>query len=336
MNDAYPLPGTLSRRGLLAGGIGLGALAALSACGSDPRERDGAAPAPAHTVTWTDARGEKVKISPATKTVVAQSSAAAALLDAGYRVAGAYGELTPTNGTLGYQAGRLDTAELTVIGRKYGQFNMEEYAAMAPDLLIDMCYDNKTLWYVPKADVEQVEQLAPTLAIQTLDKDLPGMIGQFMRLSKDLGGDTSGAKVQEAKSDYQKALAAVRSAAEANPKVRVVAMSSSDTNVYFVDPDQVPDVSYLRELGATVPEIKAQPRMTFRTESWERAADHPADVILYDARVPKPTNAAWSNLPAVKAGQVHPWYAAAPYSYRSYAEVYRAYAKAIRKARVVT
>lgn len=30
----------------------------------------------------------------------------------------------------------------------------------------------------------------------------------------------------------------------------------------------------------------------------------------------------WASLPAVKAGQVHVWYAGAPYSYREYADIY--------------
>jgi iron complex transport system substrate-binding protein len=268
--------------------------------------------------------------------VVAQSSAAAALLDAGYQVKAAYGELTPKNGKLDYQAGQLDLSKLTVIGRTYGQFDVEKYAGVDPDLLIDMCYDNKTLWYVPKNDVEQVEQVAPTLGIRATGLDLPGMIDQFMRLSKDLGGDTEGAAVSRAKATYDDALAAVRSAAKTNPRPRVVVMSSSTTNVYIADPEQSPDIGYLRELGVTVPEIKAPAGMVFVTASWERAADRPADVILYDARVPRPTNAAWSRLPAVRAGQVYPWYAAAPYSYRSYGSVYAALAPKLRDARVVT
>jgi len=324
----------LSRRGLLAGGLGVGALAVLSACGSSSEKTS--AKKNGQTVTWTDARGKKIQLSSATGNVVAQSSAAAALLDAGYQVKAAYGELTPKNGKLDYQAGQLNLSDLTVIGRTYGQFDVEKYAGVDPDLLIDMCYDNKTLWYVPKNDVDEVEQLAPTLGIQTLDLDLPGMIDQFMRLSKDLGGDTEGAAVQQAKTAYDDALAAVRTAAKANPKLRVVAMSSSSTNVYFVDAEQSPDIAYLRTLGVTVPEIKAPSRAVFLEDSWERAGDHPADVILYDARVPRPTNAAWSRLPAVKAGQVFPWYAAAPYSYRSYGEVYGALAPKLHAARVLT
>ena len=332
--DRRSIPASaLSRRSLLAGSLGLGAMAALSACGSSsghPAAKKGGG-----AVVWTDARGKRIPLSSATKNVVAQSSAAAALLDAGYQVAAAYGELTPKNGKLDYQAGRLDLAKLTVIGRTYGQFDVEKYAGVDPDLLVDMCYDDKTLWYVPKNDVDQVEQLAPTLGIRATGLDLPGMIDQFMRLSKDLGGDTEGAAVSQAKAAYDDALAAVRAAAKANPKPRVVVMSSSTTNVYIADPEQSPDIGYLRELGVTVPEIKAPAGMVFVTASWERAADYPADVILYDARVPRPTNPAWSRLPAVRAGQVYPWYAAAPYSYRSYGSVYAALAPRLRSARVV-
>ncbi|MFD2349903.1 ABC transporter substrate-binding protein [Nonomuraea ferruginea] len=61
--------------------------------------------------------------------------------------------------------------------------------------------------------------------------------------------------------------------------------------------------------------------------SWENADKYEADVILVDARAQsmkagemakKPT---WSELPAVKAGQVYPWRAAERYSYLGYAKV---------------
>ena len=48
--------------------------------------------------------------------VVAQSSAAAALWDFGFKVKGAYGELKTTDGKLDFQAGNLQLSEITVIG----------------------------------------------------------------------------------------------------------------------------------------------------------------------------------------------------------------------------
>lgn len=52
------------------------------------------------------------------------------------------------------------------------------------------------------------------------------------------------------------------------------------------------------------------------------------------ARAPA-TSGAWTRLPAVRAGQVHPWYPAAPYSYRTYAPLYRDIAARLATAHVL-
>lgn len=62
-------------------------------------------------------------------------------------------------------------------------------------------------------------------------------------------------------------------------------------------------------------------------------------MIIYDAReLPKIPEAVrsigtWTALPAVKAGQVYPWYPAAPYSYRTYAPLYRSVVRWLKSSR---
>jgi len=146
-------------RGPLAAATAL-VLLALTACGASTDAAEGESDAKTDFV-HQDARGKTVEIEGIPETVVAQASAAAALWDNGYQVAGVYGDLPePPN----YLTGNLDVSETKVVGKAWGEFNVEEYAAMNPDLLIDMTFDGKTLWYTGEVE-EQVSKLAPTLAM---------------------------------------------------------------------------------------------------------------------------------------------------------------------------
>ena len=93
----------LGRRTFLAG-LGALSVATLVGCnasadgGPGPEAEKGAAT----SFSWTDARGRVVEFALPATTVVAQSSVAATLLDFGYQVAGAYGDLKPIDGKLSY------------------------------------------------------------------------------------------------------------------------------------------------------------------------------------------------------------------------------------------
>jgi hypothetical protein len=101
----------LSRRTLLAG---LAATPVLTACGrAEPGTGDPTASSVPARFTYTDARGTTIDLDQVPTSVVAQSSAAAALWDAGFRVKGAYGELQAKDGKLDYQAGNLDLSQIS-------------------------------------------------------------------------------------------------------------------------------------------------------------------------------------------------------------------------------
>ena len=193
-------PDLLDRRRFL---LGLGAATALVMTGCNASAgagSDAASPTGGNAgFAWTDARKKAIDLPAVPSTVVAQSSAAAALWDFGFRVAGAYGELgTDANGRLDYQAGNLDLSEITVIGKTYGEFDIEKYAAMNPDLLLDLSFDDKTLWYVPEKSLAQVEKIGPTLGMTMLNLDLLQITENFSKLAGELGADQDAAAVTEA------------------------------------------------------------------------------------------------------------------------------------------
>jgi iron complex transport system substrate-binding protein len=330
----------LSRRGFLQGIGAAGALLGLAACGSGSGNGSNHKDAGAgDAFRYTDARGQAIDLAKRPTRVVAQSSAAASLWDVGFHVDGVYGELRATNGQLDYQAGSIDLGKVTVIGKTYGEFNIEQYAALRPQLLIDLCYVGKDLWYVPADEAAKIYSLAPSLGVPMRNQAVPQVIAEFMKLAAALGADPATPEIRSAQADYDAAVAAIKSAAR--PDVRVVAISRAADKLWVCDPRQTSDLKHLLSLGVNIVGPHAKPDAYFDQLSWEQIGRYPADVILYDAReAPNVTAAAakmptWTGLPAVKAGQVYPWRPAAPFSYKSYAPLYRAIAQHLREARVV-
>lgn len=333
-------PRPTARRTQIAAMAALLAASVLTACSgdTDPDARDEAEDdslaecqpaAPAGTFSYTDGRGKKIQLDAIPSTVVAQSSVAAALWDAGYQVDGVYGEVPdePLEGDR--QLGSLDTSEIDVIGKTYGEFDADAYALMDPDLLIDYTFDEKSLWYVPAKQAKQIEGLAPSVGVSGTPKSIDEAIAGFVDLAGRLGADTTcNEEVNGAKADYQEAIDELSTQAEDEP-LEVLVASATEDEFYPVNPSTLPETRTLSEAGLNLVEPAAKPSDIFEALSWEQASDFAsADVILFDGRATPSVRKTlegidtWANLPAVKAGQVYTWYAGAPYSYQEYADIF--------------
>ncbi|RKR88645.1 iron complex transport system substrate-binding protein [Micromonospora pisi] len=333
----------LTRRGFLQGVGATGVLLGLAACGdSGSTSVDGDGPSGAgQSFRYTDGRGRTVELAARPTRVVAQSSAAAALWDAGFQVAGVYGELGTTDGKLNYQAGNIDVTKVEVVGKTYGEFNLERYAALRPELLVDLSFDDKSLWYVPESSADKVYALAPSIGMKMPGLDLPAIIDNFMTLAGQLGADPDAAPVKAARSEYDAAVNEVRPAITAKPGLRIAAISRDPDKLYIADPNAHPDLKHLASLGATfvTPSRQMKPGEYFEEISWEQVGRYPADMIIFDGReVPGVAETAgkiptWTNLAAVRADQVFRWRPAAPYSYAATAPIYREVAGWLNKAK---
>ena len=313
---------TLGRRSLLAG---LAALPVVFAgCGREaagPQAASGSAPA---GFRYTDARGKVIDLASTPTVVVAQSSAAAALWDAGYQVEGAYGELKTTGGKLDFQAGNLDLGRLSVIGSTYGEFDVEKYAALGPQLLIDLSFDDKTLWYVDTKVEAKITALAPTLGMHMLGRGLVEVIEAFTALAQQLGASPDASTA--AKTAFETESAGLKTALAAFAGKTVMPVSRDATKVYVGNPDQNPDLSYLKSLGVTFVPYQGKATDYFQEISYEELSSYSGDVIIDDVRGRSVNQAAddqptWKAMPAVTAGKVFDWKPAAPYSYAAYVEI---------------
>lgn len=325
------------------------ALTALSACSgdTDPGAQDkdddtlaDCQPAkPAGTFSYTDGRGKKIELDEIPTTVVAQSSVAAALWDAGYQVDGVYGEVPDKPLPNDRQLGSVDTAGMKVIGKTYGEFDAEAYGQMQPDLLVDYTFDGKSLWYVPAKQAKQILDLAPSVGVSGAPQSIDEAIATFIDLAGRLGVDTKcDEDIVEAKDDYQEAIDEIGEVTQ-EKSLEVLVVSATAEDFYPVNPGRLPETRTLADAGVTLMEPAKKPSDIFEQLSWEKAADFAdADVVLLDSRVTPQLRKTlegidtWANLPAVKAGQVYDWYAGAPYSYQAYAEIFDELADNLEKS----
>ncbi|WP_037606340.1 ABC transporter substrate-binding protein [Streptacidiphilus rugosus] len=338
-----------SRRHVLAAGgvAGLGAL--LAACGSagHPTGRstaagsgDGAAPSATAPWTFTDDRGRRTTLTATPTRVVAYTGTAAALHDFGVtdRLVGVFGPTRLADGKPDPMAGALDVSRLTVLGNAWGEFDLEKYAALRPQLLVTDMWQPDQLWYVPDASKDRIAALAPTAGLAIAKVQLPEPLRRHEELAALLGADLKADSVVAAKRRFQQAVETVRRAARARGGLKVLAASASADLLYVSDPSVYPDLSYYRSLGVGLITPDRVQGGFFESLSWENADKYRADLILLDSRssalqpkdlTGRPT---WQRLPAVKAGQVVPWLSEARFSYAGCAPLVEQLAAAIDRA----
>ncbi|WP_329130455.1 ABC transporter substrate-binding protein [Streptomyces sp. NBC_01476] len=346
------MPG-ISRRGVLAAGGSLGLGALLAACGSDSPDSGagsakggtttGAAPTtPGGPWSFTDDRKQTAKKGSTPAKLVAYIGSAAALHDYGIECTGVFGPTTLKNGSPDAQAGGVDVHKVTVIGNTWGEFNIEKYAALSPDLLISHMYEAPTLWYVPDESAKKILALAPSVGINVAGVPLTTPLQRYAELASSLGADMSSGPNAAQKARFEKASADLRAAVKAHPGIKVLASSASADSFYVSTPAAACDLSYYKSLGVDFIVPDKVEGGFFETLSWETADKYKADVVMLDNRTatlqPKDLTAkpTWAQLPAVKAGQVLGWPSEPIFSYDKCAAQIEVLTQAITSAKKVS
>ncbi|ATL26707.1 ABC transporter substrate-binding protein [Streptomyces formicae] len=327
----------LNRRGVITAGGALGVGALLTACGGGKEKRSGG-----DTRAWRfkDDRGKTATAERLPKNIVAFVSTAAALHDYGIECTGVFGPSEHIDGKPNPQAGDLDLTELTSLGTAWGQFNIEKYAALEPDLLISNMFPAPALWFVPEESREKIASLAPSVGINGARVSLEQPLKRYTELATSLGADLETDKVRAAKARFQKAERTLRKAAAAGRGLKVLAMTGDADQMYVAVPDSYCDLNYFKDLGIEFVEGEKSDEWGFwEFLSWENADKYHADLIMIDNRTTalppeelakKPT---WARLPAVKAGQTVAWSMEERYSYAGYAPVLEGLATAVEKSK---
>ncbi len=330
--------GQVSRRGLLAAGaVGIGAL--VAGCGRHSDTESGQ-----RRWSFVDDRGKKVVADKRPQRIIAYVGTAAALYDLGLgdRIVGVFGPTRLKDGKPDQQAGNLDISRVTILGNAWGEFDIEKYASLRPDLLVTNMYEKNSLWFVPDDSKQKILKLAPCIALNTAHVSLPKPMHRYLQLAQELGADLSAKAVTQAKSRYEAAVTALRAAAGGNRQIKVLAGSASRDLFYVSDPRVYADLSYFRDLGVDFVVPNKVTGGFFENLSWEQANKYPADLIMLDDRTaglqPKDlkSNPTWTSLPAVRAGQITPWLSEPRFSYAGLAPRIELLAKAVRSAHKVS
>ncbi|MDX3235405.1 ABC transporter substrate-binding protein [Streptomyces sp. ME03-5709C] len=341
----------LTRRGLLAAGGATALGAFLAACGSSGSKSGSAGAAPsgaARSGPWsfTDDQPKKLSAPRTPKRIVAFTGTAAALVDLGLdqQIVGVFGETETADGTADPQAGDVDVNKVTIIGNAYGEFDVEKYAALQPDLMVTHMYDPGAFWYVPNESKDKIFKVNPNVAAITVARvPITQPIEHYANLAASLGADLNARKVTDAKARFEAASDAVCSAVKAAGGIRVLACSASADLFYASNPEISTDLMYFAQLGVdiVVPN-KLDGGGYYESLSWENADKYPADLLLLDDRstalqpkdlTGKPT---WAQLPAVKANQITPWSSVPRFSHAGVAPLLEQLAKAIQAAKKVS
>jgi iron complex transport system substrate-binding protein len=327
---------------LTAGGA-LGLTTLLGGCGGGSDAPSGAGTSSGGTWSFTDDRGQQATAAARPQRVVAYTGTAAALHDfgVGSQIAGVFGPTKLADGKADPLAGELDISKVAILGNAWGEFNVEQYAALRPELLVTNMYEPNALWYVPDESKDKIVALAPSVALGVAKVTLAKVLQRYADLATSLGADLQAAKVAADKARFDKANETLRRAAAANGGLKVLAASASPDLLYASEPGIYADLSHFKELGV---DIIVPDKVTggfFENLSWENADKYPADLILLDSRTtalqPKDltTKPGWAQLPAVKANQITPWLSEPRFSYAGCAPLVESLAAAVQKAKKV-
>ncbi|NUR69907.1 MAG: ABC transporter substrate-binding protein [Hamadaea sp.] len=333
---------TFSRRGLLSAAGALGLAALTSACGSD--DQPSSTPSGGGAWSFTDDRGQQAATPSRPQKIVTFIGSAAALYDFGVsdQIVGVFGPTKTADGKPDVQAGDFPVDKAEILGNVWGEFNVEKYAALRPDVLITNMYSKDALWYVPDESKDKIVPLAPTVGINAARTPLNKIIERYADLAGSLGADLTAAKVTDAKTRFE-ATAKKLGEAGKSTGLKVLACSAAADLFYASNPGMNSDIMYFKELGVDVivPD-KLDDLGYFESLSWENAGKYAADVLLLDNRsstlqpkdlTGKPT---WNQLPAVKAGQIVGWNSEPRFSYAGSAGVLEQLANALTSAKKVS
>jgi iron complex transport system substrate-binding protein len=325
------MPGTITRRDVLKT---LLAAPLLAACGGAGPSATSSGPA----WSFEDDRGVMARQSARPQRIVAHIGSAAALWDYGIKVIGTFGPRQRADGQKNPLLGDVESDGLPSVGEVWGDFDVERYAALRPDLLVSSMYDDSTLWYVPAESADRIAQVAPSVGLKVVGAPVTEPIARFASLAESLGADMQAAPVVEARQRFERASEALKAAVAEKPGLRVLALAANRTSLHVAKPADKPDLLYFQQLGMEIVSPTTAEQF-WEQLSWEQATRYPADLILHDVRPQSLTLEqlrevpTWQQMPAVKAGQVGAWRVESPYSHQGFTAILEDLTETVRRCR---
>lgn len=295
--------------------LALCVLAVPLACGnssSDSAADEGVDGSSGAGWSYTDSTGATIELDSPPRTVVAETTIAGGLWELGVVADGTFGELRSPDGSASVSIGLADPDDFNSLGEAYGQINLEQLAALAPDVIIAPTWKEGAYWGIEDEMLDKVKAIAPIIGVSVTGRPIDEVLAEVDELAQALGADVGSDKVTDARKSFAEASERLRAATQANPGVRVMAASGTPDIFYVAVPSGYPDLSYFESLGVEMVNPDTDDPL-WHGLSWEEVGRYPADVVLGDARggdpdairAQLPPNAL--ELPAIAQGQLGTW-----------------------------
>ncbi|MBT1665913.1 ABC transporter substrate-binding protein [Curtobacterium flaccumfaciens] len=263
--------------------------------------------------SYEDATGATVKVDHTPKRVVVLNDIALSFIEYGLKPVGTFGQLTMAKDA---RFKGLDTDGITQLGTAYGDIDLEQLAALKPDLVVTSVYptdakgtlDTKQPGYgfKDKAQEKQIEAIAPVVQVKWGGKG-EDVIEKIAELSESLGAKESTVDAAEERFD---------TAADELEKVSkekdlsVVSMYADGDGAYVTRPTDEPSLQMYASYGVDFVNPKPE-GFYWGIYSWENAGQITGDVLLLSQQgyqvadlEKQPT---FADNAALEAGQVHSW-----------------------------
>lgn len=296
----------------------LGALLALAVVGVSACSGDHGGDAAASGEGWsfTDDLGNTVELDAAPERIAGINDVMSSLWNYGVAPVATFGQ-TSTAEDVAFEGRDLSDAE--ILGESYGDIDLEQLAAAAPDVIVTTVYptdsegtldESQPLYGFESLDQqEQIGRIAPIIAI-AWSGSASEVIERTAELAEALGADMDSEDVRAARADFEAASTALTEAAAGGLTVLPVA-AYADEGFYMAKAQDEPSLRMYADLGVRFVDPGGE-EYYWQTAGWEDVPQYPSDVLLYSLRgaltpeqmAEQPT---YALLPAAQAGQVHPW-----------------------------
>jgi iron complex transport system substrate-binding protein len=284
-----------------------------------------------------DAGGELV-LAERPERIVMFEDVAASMIDLGIRPIGIH-YINGEDGNRLFEGVDLDG--IATIGTACEQVNVEAVAALEPDLLVYMAYDEER-FCLTVDQVAQLEEIAPVLAIEAVG-DADGIRQRYVDLATSLGVDMGSPDLVAKRERFDAAAERLLAVVASRPEISVVPVAIAPDFAGVAEPAAFADLLELRDrFGVTFagPFAADAPSTAtyFQELSAETIADHRGDVIMIDSKNETDFDARraayplWAELPEVQAEQFVTWFVPGSFSYSRDAEAMELLADAIERA----
>ncbi len=303
--------------------VGLAAIAlVLTACGSSSDDAGGEA------WSYESGDGETYTADEVPERIIAEASAAAALISNGIKPVGIYLS-QPLEETKALDG--VDVSGIEIIGETWGKIDAEKAAGLDPDLIVSGYWATEESYGGFEEGVEEsskkVAKLAPVVG-PVADESVEEMLVGFEELSETLGADPAEGQAAEDKAAFEQARDRFSTAAQEADGLTVMGVSPADDLLYVAVPENSAELADFTEYGldVLVPDSPDPGFPFWENLSWENADKYQPDLILMDDRTyetsmktaeKQPT---WDKIKAADEGAVTAWPAFWISTYRDYAE----------------